>query len=206
VLILVSPFSTVDAALKSLRLALLSTVTLTSFANPYVGAAWALVIIVVSYFLSGWALRLMVFGTTFAWDLVSFRHTRFQVNEGENWVFTARSMDETPIRSFGRLSRGENGQLVLRYRPWLVLRQKQLVLPSGTYAVGRGLVYPEVMRMASGLSETVLTLPPRYRGHEEEFGQVYLYRLNGVEDVGFKALWAWLKGAVQSKPAAALPG
>ena len=82
----------------------------------------------------------------------------------------------------------------------LVLPEKQLVLPAGTYSVGRGLLYPEVLRAEADLSETVLTLPPRYRGHEETFAQVY--ELKGVEDVGIKALWAWLRGAVQAKPEA----
>src|SRR5262249_39375148 len=45
ILILLSPFTTVDTALKGFRTALLASVVGTSFVNPWMGAAWALVII-----------------------------------------------------------------------------------------------------------------------------------------------------------------
>jgi hypothetical protein len=196
VLILISPFTIVDTALKSFRLFLLSTVTLTSFANPYVGAAWALVIIVICAFLAGWAFRLFVFGTVFTWDLCTFRQTRFKLEPDANWVFTAREIGEAPIRSYGRLTRGPQGELTLIYRPWLVLPRRTLVLPSGNYAVGRGLFYSEVIHVPHE-AETVstLTLPPRYRRQEQEMSSVYM--LKGVQDAGVvkgvKSLWRGLK-------------
>ena len=49
VLIILSPFTTVDAALKGVRLALLGTVAASALANPWIGAAWALIIILFSY-------------------------------------------------------------------------------------------------------------------------------------------------------------
>ena len=200
VLIIVSPFTTVDAALKSFRLLILSSVTLTSFANPYVGAAWALLIIVVCYFLSGWALRLTVFGTVFAWDFLTFRSSRSKPDADANWVFTARAMEKTPIRSFGRLVRNENGRLVLKHRPWLILPAKQFVLPDGTYAVGRGLFYPEILHVEAKSTHAILSFPPRYCGHEDELNRIY--GLAGVQNVGMKALWDWVKGAFRSKPEA----
>jgi hypothetical protein len=198
VLIIVSPFSSVDAALKAVRLAILSSVTFTSFANPYVGAAWAVIIIIVCYFLSGWALRLTIFGTVFAWDFLTFRSSRTKPDAKENWAFTAGAIDKTPIRSFGRLTRDEKGQLVLKYRPWLVLPAQQLSLTAGSYAVGRGLLYPEILRLEPDSTQPILTLPPRYCGHEEEFNQIYA--LAGVRNVGIKALWDWLKAIFRSKP------
>src|SRR6266566_6953172 len=62
VLIVLSPFTTVDAALKGARLALLATVPATSYINPWLGALWAAIIITVSWFLAGWSLRLTHFG------------------------------------------------------------------------------------------------------------------------------------------------
>jgi hypothetical protein len=203
VLIIVSPFSTVDAALKAVRLAVLSSVTFTSFANPYFGAAWAIVIIIVCYFLSGWAMRLMVFGTVFAWDFLTFRSSRTKPDPEANWAFTARAIDKTPIRSFGRLTRDENGPLVLKHRPWLILPTKVLNLSPGTYAVGRGLFYPEILQVEAESTHAILTLPPRYCGHEEAMNQVY--RLAGVQNVGMKALWDWVKGVFQSKPKVPAP-
>lgn len=198
VLIIISPFTTVDAALKSVRLALLSSVTLTSFADPYVGAAWALVIILVCYFLAGWALRLTVFGTVFAWDFLTFRSSRTQPDASANWVFTAKAMEKTPIRSYGKLTRDEKGRLVLKYRPCLVLPSRELILPEGSYAIGRGLLYPEVIQLNDEGAEAVLTLPPRYCGHEEDFNRIY--QLAGIQNVGIQAVWDWIKGAFSSRP------
>ncbi len=197
VLIIVSPFTTVDAALKSVRLALLSSVTLTAFANPYVGAAWSLIIIIVSYFLAGWSLRLTVFGTVFAWDYLTFRRARFTPAADGNLVFTARPVENTPVRTYGRLHREGTGRLVLTYRPWLVLPKRQQLLPAGSYAVGRGFLYPEVLHAGGNEPERLLTLPPRYCGHEDEFNRAY--GLAGIQSVGLQASWEWLKGAFRSK-------
>jgi hypothetical protein len=213
VLILISPFTTLDAALKSARLFLVSTVAATSLANPYVGAAWALIIILVSYFIAGWTVRLTVFGTVFAWDLATLGHRRFRPDPRQNWAFTARKIEQTPVRTYGRLSRDEEGRLTLRYRPWLILPPRTLTLPPSQHCVGRGLLYPEIRRITGEASVADFTLPPRCRTHEE--GLVGIYRLAAVEDIGlrrgFKAVWQWLKnllGARQkstSTPSLAVP-
>jgi hypothetical protein len=200
VLIIISPFTTVDAALKSVRLFLLGTVAGTSLANPYVGAVWSLLIILVCCFLAGWAFRLMVFGWAFAWDLLTFRKRRFKVDPAENWVFTAREINKTPIRSYGKLTRGPRGELLLSYRPWLILPRRTLALPPGPYAVGRGLFYSEVIQVDDEATIRALALPPRYRSHEEELSSTYT--LAGVQDIGivrgFKAIWRWLRGCIET--------
>jgi MFS family permease len=196
VLILISPFGTVDAVLKAARLALLATVPLTTLANPYLGAVWSLVIIVACYFLSGWAFRLMVFGTVFAWDCLTLRWRRFKPSQQPDRAFLARELDRAPVRTCGRLSRDKQGQLVFGFRPWLVLPRRTLGLPEGQYAVGRGLFYPELVRIEGDSVRAQLTFPPRYRSHEEEVTRIY--GLEAVRDVGvrrgLKAVWRWLKG------------
>jgi hypothetical protein len=195
VLILISPFTTVDAALKATRVFVLGTVAGTAFVNPYVGAAWSLVIILICALLAGWAFRLMVFGSVFTWDLVTFGKTRFKVEPESNWIFTARAMGKTPIRTYGKLSRGPEGELMLSYRPWLFLPRRTLTLPPGKYAVGRGLFYSEIIELDGDSTPPVMTLPPRFRSHEEELSSIYT--LAGVQDIGvvkgFKAFWNWLK-------------
>jgi hypothetical protein len=195
VLIIISPFTTVDAALKSARVFVLGTVAGTAFVNPYAGAAWSLIIILICFLLAGWSFRLMVFGSVFTWDLVTFRKSRFKVEPDSNRMFTAREMNKTPIRTYGKLSRGPQGELVLSYRPWLILPRRTLTLPPGKYAVGRGLFYSEIIELDGDSAPPVMTLPPRYRSHEEELSSIYL--LAGVQDIGmvkgFKAFWSWLK-------------
>ena len=195
VLILLSPFGIVDAALKSARLFVLSTLTAASMAAPFLGAALSVLIIVLCYFLSGWAFRMTVFGTVFAWDLLTMRQNHFQPKSAANWMFTARKIQTAPVRSYGKLSRDDKGQLVLSYRPWLVMRSRLLVLPAGKYAVGRGLLYPELLQMDGDYGKTIISLPPRYRTHEHELAGIY--NLPEVQDVGalkgIKAAWHWLK-------------
>jgi hypothetical protein len=190
-LILISPFGAVDAALKSFRMAVLGSVTLTSFVNPYAGAVWSLIIIVICYFLAGWSFRTLVFGNVFIWDLVTFRHRRFHPSPTGNWMFLARKTERVPIRTFGRVHRTAEGRLVLKYRPWLVLPERSLLLPEGKYAIGRGLLYPELMLVDGQSAQTMFRLPPHYRRHEEELTR--LYQLEPVQDVGLKAMWKWLK-------------
>lgn len=196
VLIIVSPFTTVDAALKFARLFLLSTVAGTAFVNPYFGAAWSLVIVLISWLLAGWAFRLMTFGAVFTWDIVTFRSGRFQVLPDVNSVFTAKKVGIAPIRTYGQLTRDSQGELLLSYRPWLVLPRRSVALPAGKYAVGRGLFYSEIIRLDGKETSTTLTLPPRFRSHEEELSSVYA--LAGVEEVGvikgLKAVWNWMTG------------
>lgn len=196
VLIIISPFTTVDAALKSFRAFILSTVAGTAFIDPYVGAIWSLLIVVTCWFLSGWAFRMMTLGTVFTWDLISFRSSRFKVDATANWVFTGREIDKTPIRTYGKLTRGPQGEMTLTYRPWLFLPKRTVTLPAGQYAVGKGLFYSEIIKVEGEETTTTLTLPPRFRSHEEELSSVYM--LGGVQDIGMvkglKAVWNWMTG------------
>lgn len=199
VLILISPFTTVDTALKSVRLFLLSTVTATAFSNAWVGAAWSLVLILAAFLLAGWSFRLMWFGAVYSWDWFTWRHGRFTPDPVANKMFTAERIGATPIRTYGRLVKEADGRLAFVYRPFLVLPPRRIELPPARYVVGRGLVYPELLVLpsaASSDSERVLILPPRYRSHEETIARAYGF--NGVQDVGllkgFKAIWNFLTG------------
>jgi hypothetical protein len=192
IFILISPFATVDAALKSLRLALLSTVTLSAFANPYVGALWSVILILLCSLVAGWSFRLMVFGAVFAWDLATFARRRFVPDGTVNPAFTARALGDVPVRTFGRVRRDPDGGLVLDYRPWLVLPRRRLILPAGAYAIGRGLLHAELLRVEGEGSIDLLDFPPRYRTHEDALRQAC--GLAEIRPVGWVAAWQWVKG------------
>jgi len=197
VLIILSPFTTVDTALKGLRLAVLGTVMATAWANPWVGAAWALVIIVLSYFIAGWSFRLTHFGFVFVWDFFTLRRMRFVPDSRENKMFLGRKINKVPTRTYGRLSRNEAGRLVLKYRPWLVLPERALILPEGKYFVGRGAFFTEIQQATENDAKTALLLPPRYRGDEEKLASIY--GLEGVRPIGLHAMWVWLKESLGFK-------
>lgn len=206
ILILISPFTTVDTALKAFRASLLSLVAITQWINPYLGAAFSIVIIVIAYFIAGWSFRLLILGQVFIWDYVSFRRTRFAPAGNGNKLFTACKIDQTPIRTYGRLCRDEQGAFRFEYRPWMFLTKKTLTLPAGEYVVGRGMLYPEIQR-DEGKDQpprTLFILPPRYNTHEEKLAAAY--QLGAVRDVGLrkglKALWKGIKDLFGSKTSA----
>ena len=193
ILILLSPFAVIDAALKGFRLLVLLTVAGTAFA-----------------ILAGRGL-----GPDHHWDCLlhrrlvlppvalrvglhlGFRHAATQAvsaRRSVNRMFLARKINKVPIRSYGKLLRDEKGSLLLKYRPWLVLPERTLVLPEGRYAVAKGLFYSQIMRVeGQGLAAAML-LPPRYRGHEQEL--VSIYGLEGVREAGLRAAFRWLKDLV----------
>ncbi|HEU0039646.1 MAG TPA: hypothetical protein VFR76_10245 [Verrucomicrobiae bacterium] len=191
VLIVLSPFTTVDTVLKGSRLALLATVPATSYINPWLGALWAIIIIIVSWFIAGWSLRLTHFGIAFLWDYLTLRSKRFTPDPTANKMFLGRKLNKVPVRTYGRLTRNDAGKLVLNYRPWFVLPARTVELPEGNYAIGCGLLYCEIMRAEGADTKTMLLLPPRYRGHETEL--VRIYGLAGTREVGLRAAWKWLK-------------
>ena len=174
-----------------------------AFSSPFNGLLVPILALIflpytlLAYCLAGWSFRLMVFGHVYAWDLLTLRRLRFSPAPNGNWAFTAAEIDGVPIRTYGKLMRSEQGELSLVFRPWLVLPQRSLPLPKEGLVVGRGLIYPEILRLepAAGETRSWLILPPRYRTHEEVLAGVY--RFAEVRDVGLlrglKAGWAWLK-------------
>ena len=197
-LILISPWGALDAALKAFRLTVLAALTGTAFVNPYVGALFSAVLIVICWCISGWSFRLLVFGNMLAWDLLTGRRFRFTPTAERAKMFLARRQDGVPVRTYGKLFVPDAaGNRVFEYRPWLVLPRRKLILPAGDFAVGRGLLYPEVFLIEanSDRTRTLMLLPPRFRGHEEEL--VAACGFKEVRDVGMlrglKGAWRWLK-------------
>ena len=121
ILILLSPFTTVDAALKAFRTVILASVAASAWANPWIGAVWALIVILISYLIAGWSFRLSYFGLLFVWEFITRRCNRFTPDKTVNKMFLGRQMNKVPARTYGKLVRDEKGNLVLNYRPWLVL-------------------------------------------------------------------------------------
>jgi hypothetical protein len=208
VLILISPWGAIDAALKAMRTSLLGLVTATAWIDPVVGATLSVVIIVFAYFTAGWAFRLMTFGSVFCWDFFTLRRKRFQLLADGNKLFTGSEFEGVPPRTYGRLQQAPDGALTLRFRPWLVLPEREVPVPRDGLVVGRGVFYSEVLGHdpKADKNRTLLLLPPRYLGHEELFARTY--HITGTCEVGLRKAWSWLKeavgfGAKKAEPAAA---
>ena len=202
ILILLSPFTAFDAALKVFRTSIIASIALSSWANPWMGAAWALIVIAFCYLIAGWSLRLSHFGLVFVWDFVTRRCNRFMPDPAVNKMFLGRKINKVPARTYGKLSRDEKGRLVLHYRPWLVLPTRTLTLPEASYAVGKGAFFSEVFQLDGDSERIALLLPPRYRSHEEQL--VAIYNFVDVRPTGLHAMWQWIKSLFGGKtPAAA---
>ncbi len=197
ILILLSPFTIVDAALKTFRTAILASVAASSLINPWIGAAWALIIILISYLSAGWSFRLSFFGLEFIWDFFTVRYSRFTPDKTENRMFLGRKINKVPARSYGRLSRDEKGNLIFKYRPWLVLSERVLALPEAEYAVGKGAFFSEIFQLDGDSARTAFLLPPRYRSHEEQLASIYGFA--DVRPTGLRASWQWLKSLFGGK-------
>jgi hypothetical protein len=193
VLILLSPWGGIDAALKAARTFLLTTVAAAAWANPWVGALIALAVILFAWLVSGWAFRMMVFGWVFCWDTITFRKKRFKPGAKENWAFAARKIGKTPVRSYGRLIKEDSGKLVFAYKPFHVMAERRIDVPPGTYAVGNAILYPSLEQVNGEDTKTMFNFPPRCNSHEAELGKIYNCEVRDVGLIkGFKAAWRWL--------------
>ncbi|AOS44424.1 hypothetical protein Verru16b_01486 [Lacunisphaera limnophila] len=196
VLILLSPWGAIDAALKGVRTGVLGLVTATAWIDPVVGATLSVVIIIFAYFTAGWAFRLMTFGSVFCWDFFTVRRKRFKLLADGNKLFTGAEFEGVPPRTYGRLHQAADGGLTLKFRPWLVFPAREVPVPRAGLVVGRGVFFSEVLGHDAKRDQnrTLLLLPPRYLGHEELFARTY--HISGTCEVGLRKAWSWIKEAV----------
>jgi MFS family permease len=189
VLILLSPWGAIDAALKAMRASVLGLLTVSAQLDPEIAAILSGVVIVFAYFVAGWSFRLTVFGTLFCWDFFTLRKRRFKPAPAENRLFSGGALKGVAVRTYGRLiNQPEYGKLVFAYKPWLVLPEKTVDVKLTAPHVGRGLFFSSIR---DG-DRTVLLLPPRYRGHEEEIAAIYKLE-GGVKDAGLLKAWGALR-------------
>lgn len=188
VLILLSPWGAIDAALKAARTGLLGLLTITATLNPWIGALLSVVVIVVAYFIAGWSFRLTLFGSIFCWDFITIRRARFKPRENANKVFSGGNLPQVPVRSYGRLVLQPDGTYTFVYRPWLVLapRTAPVVVDRQQLAVGQGLFFSSVTYRET---DTLFLLPPRYRGHEDAVASIYQMG-GGVVPAGLRKAWS----------------
>jgi hypothetical protein len=189
VLILLSPWGAIDAALKAARTALLGALTALTAFHPWMGALLSLVIVIVAYFVAGWSFRLTTFGTIFCWDFFTLRSRRFAPRPDENRLFAGGNLPGVPSRTYGRVIHDGGTVRLFRYRPWLILAPQEVEVPAAALTVGRGL-FLSTIRTENG--DTYFLLPPRYRGHERELVQL-CGLTGGVRDAGLRKAWSTVR-------------
>jgi hypothetical protein len=188
VLILLSPWGAIDAALKSARTAVLGILALTATLSPWMGAALSVVIIIIAYFIAGWAGRLTVFGSVFCWDFLTRRRRRFHAADNNNRMFAGGNLPGVPVRAYGRLVRQSTGNYAFVYQlwPWKPVTAAAVPAMGEKLAVGRGLFFSTIIEDDT---QTLFLLPPRYRGSEDVIAQTYAMG-GGVRDAGLRKAWS----------------
>ncbi len=168
VLIMLSPFPLVDVALASMKGLLLLVIVGLSFLSPLLGAALCLAIIFIAWLIAPWAFRLTVFGTLFSLDILLPWCARKQANPQEPHSFLSRSIDNVPVRTYGRITRSSDQTLIFTYRPWLVLPKCTVTIPAGKFSLSKGLLFPSLNHAVSREEKPrgLVMLLPRYCGIE----------------------------------------
>lgn len=194
VLIALSPFGIVDAGLKLAKLALISLVAVSTVIHPYLGAAISLAIIVAAIPLAGWAFRLTVFGTFMGSDfLLNKRAVRSDLDAGVRG-FLARRAEGVPVRTLVLLKKDTAGFPALCYRPWLVLPERQIMMPQEHWVLCKGVLHPTLANRSESegpLAHSVILLP-RYRNLEEAVAKRF-----GCQEVTDSTLLRGLKAVRQ---------
>lgn len=193
VLIILSPFSTLDALLKLSRTAVLALVAITYAIAPWLGAAFCIMLFIIALFFAPAAVRLMHFGTHVAMDVLFPGRASKKVNHHEPKGFTICKLTGLPRRICGRLVARVDGSMELHYRRMFFLPEKSVLIPSAKHMVAKGLITPSIIAMEDGKARRVMILLPRYRGHEETISEAF--GLDGVHDYAWKRGWRAIKNA-----------
>jgi hypothetical protein len=163
-LIVLSPFAIVDTMLVALRGAILGVLGLAFLVSPYLALAFAIPLIVLSFLLAGWCVRLDLFALCVATDLLFGRDGDL----AQPRAFLARRGLGAPIRTMGHAEPCEAG-IRFSYRPLFILPRRTLEVPVERAALVHGLLWPT---LTDGLKQrSVVAFPPRYGRHVDQLAQ-----------------------------------
>jgi hypothetical protein len=213
VLLLLSPFPFLDVVLKGFRVALFALLVGTSVVNRSAALALSLVVILICAFCAGWAFRLAIFGTIFAWDLLRtmlLGLKRVPDADRGTLCFSVGRRLGVRKRTFGRLAMSPERKLEFRYRrmrfgPW-----RRVALPSDLrYEIGRGLLQPSLIAIEerSNKYRILFRMLPGYLGSEEALrGNLGLPRVRDIRiPSGLRAFWRWLNDSGEEPAGPAEP-
>lgn len=198
VLIALCPFGFIDAALKLFKASLLSSVVISSFIDPYLGAVVSLVILFIAGLVASWAFRLTVFGTLFGLDVLWPSRGRRSIRPTEPHAFLARKLAGAPVRTYGRLIRASDSSVTFKYRPWLLFPERSVTIPPGNVAIAKGLLFPSLLQNLDRQRRRIVVMfLPRYRSHEQAIASHFEIDIQDSTLVkGFKAVRTWLADTI----------
>jgi hypothetical protein len=211
VLAVLNPFAPLDSAMRLSRLALVGLVLGAAKVSALLGLLVAVPCILLAFLVAGWSFRLMVFGLVWSADVITGRDeapglpgladvaARGPADLAARGAvaFATDGADGVPARTLGRVT-WSDGRAVFRYRPWLLLPRRTVILPHAD-GVGRGLTGPVLLAREGHHAGVLVRFPPRYRGRVTELAAA----MGGqpVVDLpllrSLQAAWRWLWGEVE---------
>jgi hypothetical protein len=166
VILLLSPFSILDLFLKAARVFLLGFMGLVYYLSPVIAAILCGILIAIALYLAPRSFRLCVFGTVMSVDFLRSL-IRKGSRSGKTRAFLARQGSPSlPARTFGTLSRSDNGRILFSSRFLFLGSKRGLTLPEvDRLSIQKGLIFPSVrVRLTdSEKTDTLLHLLPRHR-------------------------------------------
>jgi hypothetical protein len=196
VLIALCPFGFIDTLLKIFKMSILGLVVFSYLISPYLGGVISLLIVIAAAMLAPMAFRLTVFGTLFAGDTLMPWRARRSTTPTEAHAFIARRWSGVPTRTYGRITRSDDGTVCFSYRPWLVFPRRSVPFPQGRLSISKGVYYPSLFHRAGAENSPtrVILFPPRYRNYEQTIAEHF--QISEIRDStlhkGYKAAKAWL--------------
>lgn len=173
VMIMLNPFSPLDPFLKGARLMLIGALVLACALGPWLGIPFAVILVLLSFFVSGYCLRMMSFGTVMAWDLARGAGAE-EIPARDILAFAGRGLSGVPTRTLGRLTRSDPESLCFQYRPWFLLPRRSIPLESASLYAVDGSMYPSLYEDPEGRTKAIVDLAPRARRSCESLAALYL--------------------------------
>ncbi|MBI1302643.1 MAG: hypothetical protein GC172_02490 [Phycisphaera sp.] len=188
-LIVLSPFAILDAVLVAIRSAILGLLGVALLVSPFLALVVAIPLIVFSFLVAGWCVRLDLFALVTAGDLLGGRSADPRQPARS---FLARRGLGAPIRTMGRAEPTDSG-IRFTYRPLFILPERTIEIASPDPVLVRGALWSTLADTPAG--RAVLSFPPRYN----RAATALAARFRASEREGFlRARWRSLRVAVSS--------
>jgi hypothetical protein len=188
-LIVLSPFAILDAVLVAIRSAILGVLGVALFVSPFLGLVVAIPLIVFSFLVAGWCVRLDLFALVTAADLLGGRAGDPRLPARS---FLARRGLGAPIRTMGRAEPTGSG-IRFTYRPLFLLPARTIEIASSNPVLVRGALWSTLADTPAG--RAALSFPPRYN----RAAAALAARFGAAERDGFlRARWRSVRVAIGS--------
>ncbi|WP_158265231.1 hypothetical protein [Blastopirellula marina] len=198
VLILINPFPLIDTMLRVGRIGILLLMYAACWIHPALGGMIALPILIISLIMFERSLRTTLLGFRLVWDVALFRKEKIASGQTTFTVFSSVG-GSLPWMTLGKAVQTDQG-LSFHYRRFSIGPTHCIELPSGPYAIGRGSLFPGLLKETDSGSQLIVRFPASFRGQEdvlaERFGSedVHDFRLSTMARSAWKNSWQFLFG------------